>query len=81
MVTAVPTGPEVGDRLEIVGATVTVKTGPVLVTPPTVTITLPVVAPLGTPTVMLLAHREHWRVILFAQATQCCSGTRAPSSR
>src|SRR4030081_1117766 len=46
MATAVPTGPEVGFRLVIVGADeVTVKFTPLLATPPTVTTTLPVVAP------------------------------------
>src|ERR1017187_8392598 len=55
MVTAVPTGPEVGDRLVMPGATVTVTGEPLLANPPTVTTTLPVVAPPGTLTVMLLA--------------------------
>ena len=36
-------------------AVVTVKATPLLATPPTVTTTLPVVAPLGTGTVMLVA--------------------------
>jgi hypothetical protein len=54
MVTEVPTGPDVGDRLVMLGAgTVTVKLTPLLACPPTVTTTLPVVAPLGTVTVML----------------------------
>jgi hypothetical protein len=56
MVTAVPTGPEVGDRLAIAGAgTVTVKLTPLLACPPTVTTTFPVVAPLGTGAAMLVA--------------------------
>jgi len=55
MVTAVPTGPEVGDRLVMLGATVTVKLTPLLAKPPTVTTTLPVVAPVGTFTTMLVA--------------------------
>jgi hypothetical protein len=45
--------PDVGLRLEIPG--VTVKLIPLLVTLLTVTVTLPVVAPLGTATVMLVA--------------------------
>jgi hypothetical protein len=53
IVTAVPTGPEVGDRLVIQGATV--KLTPLLASPPTVATTLPVVAPLGTDTPMLVA--------------------------
>lgn len=48
MVTEVPTGPDVGLRLVIVG--VTVKETPLLATPPNVTTTLPVVAPPGTGT-------------------------------
>src|SRR6266576_408813 len=44
IVTDVPTAPEVGFRLVMVGAgTVTVKLTPLLATPPTVTTTLPVV--------------------------------------
>jgi hypothetical protein len=56
MITAVPTTPEVGFRLLIEGAAaVTVKTTPLLTTPPTVTTTLPVVAPFGTFATMLVA--------------------------
>jgi hypothetical protein len=55
MVTAVPTGPEVGDRFVMLGGTVTVKLTPLLARPPTVTTTLPVVAPVGTATTMLVA--------------------------
>jgi len=53
IVTAAPTGPEVGDKLLIVGAVEgTVKLTPLLATPLTVTTTLPVVAPVGTGTVI-----------------------------
>src|SRR6266568_2512889 len=55
MVTEVPTAPEVGLRLAMLGAVVTVKATPLLPTPPTVTTTLPVVAPVGTGTTMLVA--------------------------
>jgi hypothetical protein len=55
MVTEVPAGPEVGFRLVIVGGAVTVKLTPLLATPPTVTTTLPVLAPLGTGTAILVA--------------------------
>jgi len=55
IVTDVPTGPDVGDKLEIDGVPVTVKLAPLLATPLTVTTTLPVVAPLGTGTMMLVA--------------------------
>jgi hypothetical protein len=56
IVTELPTSPDVGFRLVIVGAAVvTVKLTPLLATPPTVTTTLPVVAPLGTGTTMLVA--------------------------
>lgn len=48
MLTGVPTAPDVGDRKEITGAGVMVKATPLLGTPPTVTTTLPMVAPLGT---------------------------------
>jgi hypothetical protein len=47
-VTAAPTAPEVGDTLVMLGAATTVKLTPLLATPPTVTTTLPVVAPVGT---------------------------------
>src|SRR6267142_144278 len=56
MVTAVPTGPVVGFRLVMAGAEeVTVKFTPLLAIPPTVTTTLPVVAPPGTEATMLVA--------------------------
>ncbi len=56
IVTDAPTNPDVGFRLVMLGAgTVTVKLTPLLATPPTVTTTLPVVAPLGTGTAMLVA--------------------------
>jgi hypothetical protein len=56
IVMAAPTTPEVGFRLVILGAADdTVKVTPLLATPPTVTTTLPVVAPLGTGAAMLVA--------------------------
>jgi hypothetical protein len=55
MVTAVPTTPEVGDKLLMLGAGSTVKLEPLLAYAPTVTTTFPVVAPLGTVVVMLVA--------------------------
>src|SRR5678815_5655439 len=55
IVTEVPTGPEVGDRLVMLGAAPTVKVTPFEATPPTVTTTLPVVAPLGTGTAIDVA--------------------------
>jgi hypothetical protein len=56
MVTADATGPEVDDRLVIVGGvTLTVKVTPLLAWPATVTTTGPVVAPEGTGTAMLVA--------------------------
>jgi hypothetical protein len=56
MVTGVPTNPDVGFRLVMLGAgTVTVKLTPLLAVPPTVTTTVPVVAPAGTGTTMLVA--------------------------
>jgi hypothetical protein len=51
-----PTAPLLGVRLLIFGAGVTVNVTPLLATPPAaVTTTLPVVAPVGTVAVMLVA--------------------------
>src|SRR6266567_4952732 len=56
MVTDVPTAPDAGVRLVMLGADeVTAKLTPLLATPPTVTTTFPVVAPLGTAATMLVA--------------------------
>jgi len=55
IVTTVPTGPAVGLMLVIFGGGVTVNGRPLLATPPTVTTTLPVVAPAGTGASMLVA--------------------------
>ena len=55
IVTGVPTDPDVGFRFVMLGGTTTVKFDPLLAWPPTVTTTLPVVAPVGTGTVMLVA--------------------------
>jgi hypothetical protein len=55
MVTDVPTVPELGVKLLRVGGITTVKFTPLLAKPPTVTTTLPVVAPVGTGTAMLVA--------------------------
>ena len=58
IVTDVPTGPLVGDRLVTLGAgVVTVKVTPLLATAPTVTTALPVVAAAGTGTTMLDADQ------------------------
>jgi len=48
IVTKVPTIPDGGDKLVIPGRPSTMKFVPLLAFPPTVTITFPVVAPLGT---------------------------------
>jgi hypothetical protein len=58
IVTAVPTGPEVVERLVMVGVgeePVTVKLTPLLATPPTLTTTFPLVAPEGTEVTRLVA--------------------------
>jgi hypothetical protein len=56
IVTGAPTSPDVGFKPAMLGAgTGTVKLTPLLAAPPTVTITLPVVAPAGTATTMLVA--------------------------
>ena len=48
IVTGVPTVPEDGFRLVMLGVGSTVKLAPLLAPPPTVTTTFPVVAPAGT---------------------------------
>ena len=53
IVTVEPAGPEVGLKLEMFG--MTEKGSPLLAPPPTVTRTLPLVAPLGTGTAMLVS--------------------------
>ena len=55
IVTEVLTGPDAGDRNEMTGVGITVKKAPLLVRPLTVTTTLPVGAPGGTGTEMLVA--------------------------
>jgi len=55
IVTEVPRGPKVGLRLVILGGTITVNATGLLGTPPTVTTILPVLAPAGTGTTMLVA--------------------------
>jgi hypothetical protein len=56
MVIEVPTTPDVGLRLvRLGGGRVTVKLMPLLAWPPTATTTLPVIAPVGTGTLMLVA--------------------------
>jgi len=56
IVTLAPTNPDVGFKLVMLGAgAVTVKVLPLLAAPPTVTTTVPVVAPVGTVTTMLVA--------------------------
>ncbi len=55
IVTAVATGPLDGERLVNVGVGTTVNVSALLASPATVTTTLPLVAPAGTGTAMLLA--------------------------
>jgi hypothetical protein len=54
IVTGVPAGPVVADKLVMLGAAVTVNKTPLLPVPLTVTTTFPVVAPAGTVTTMLV---------------------------
>src|SRR6266513_452814 len=54
-VTAAPTAPDVIDKLVILGAGTTVKLDPLLFTPLACTTTFPVLAPLGTVVVILVA--------------------------
>jgi hypothetical protein len=58
IVKAAPTGPLVGESVVSVGPTVTVYVSALLARPPTVTTTLPVVAPVGTGTAMLVADHD-----------------------
>ena len=55
MVTGVPTTPNVGLKLVMLGGVTTVKFTPLLASVPAVTTTLPVLAPAGTVTPMLVA--------------------------
>src|SRR5439155_107790 len=57
IVTDAPTAPLVGDSDVIVAVGTTVNAMPLLATPPTVTVTLPVVVPLVTGTTMLVADQ------------------------
>ena len=57
IVTKVPAGPNAGDRLNIDGTFITVKFNGLLGTPATVTITLPVVAPVATSPVIDVADQ------------------------
>jgi hypothetical protein len=57
IVTPAPTTPDGGQILLMVGGTVTVNGNPLAPTPPTVMTTLPVVAPAGTATVMLVSDQ------------------------
>ncbi len=57
IVTDAPTPPDVGDRFVMLGAGTTVKLTPLVATPLTVTTTLPVVAPVGTGTTMLVSFQ------------------------
>lgn len=52
IVRADPTGPDPAEKFVMLGGGITVKLTPELVLLPTVTVTLPVVAPLGTVTVI-----------------------------
>jgi hypothetical protein len=58
IVTSVPAGPDCGDRLLIDGGGVTVNVPATVGTPLIVRTTSPVVAPLGTVTVMLVSLQE-----------------------
>src|SRR5436309_1833167 len=58
IVTDALTAPLVGDSELIVAVGTTVNATPLLDTPPTVTVTFPVVAPLGTGTVRLVADHD-----------------------
>ena len=69
IVTDVPTEPELGDKLVMLGGGTTVKATPLLACPPTVTTTLPVVAALGTGTAMLVAFQLDGEAIVPLKLT------------
>jgi len=71
-VTEVPTGPEFGLKLVIVGGVVTVKSTPLLATPPTFTSTFPVVVPAGTGAVMLVSVQFEALVCMPLNVTKLC---------
>ena len=56
--TLIPAGPELGERLDIVGLAATVNWTPLLDVLPTVTTTLPVIAPVGTPARIAVSLHE-----------------------
>src|SRR5258708_1524871 len=62
IVIGVPMGPEPGDTLAIAGAGIIVTVQPLLLNPPTVTITFPVVAPRGTSAYMPVAVHDSMMV-------------------
>ena len=64
IVTELPTAPDGGEMPLMVGAGLTVKVTPVLVWPPTVTVTGPVTAPVGTGAVMLVELQAVGVVVL-----------------
>ena len=70
IVTDIPTAPKVGDKLPILGVGFTVKLFPLLAIPPTVTTTLPVVAPVGTDALIDVALHE---VIVVALVPLNCT--------
>ena len=57
IVTDAPTAPVVSDRLVMLGVGSSVNCTPLLATPPTVTITFPVVVPVGTGTLILASFQ------------------------
>jgi hypothetical protein len=62
IVTAAPTAPEVIERVEMLGAGTTVKAEPLLALFETVTTTFPVVAPVGTKTLMVVDDTQLFTV-------------------
>ena len=77
MVTTVATGPLDGERLVMTGGTITVYGKPLLASPPTVTTTLPVVAPAGTGTTMLLADHDVGVAAVPLKVTRAAAFARA----
>jgi hypothetical protein len=71
-VTEVPTGPEFGLRLVMLGGVAMVKRTPLLGTPPTYTSTFPVVVPAGTGAVILVLVQFDALVCTPLNLTKLC---------
>ena len=78
IVTNVPTAPEFGDRLVMLGGGITTKVAALLVWPATVTVTFPLVAPFGTGTAMVVALQLEGKAMVPLKLTVLlpCAGPK-----